>query len=304
MDISISIVNRNTKDLLCQCLKSIYNTDRAGLFGQGVNFEVIVADNGSADGSIEVVRKDFSEVNLITNHSNLFFTVATNQTIKASKGEYILLLNSDTVVKSNSIKKMFDFLENNQEVGAVSCRMFFPDGRIQKNCSAHIRFKTLLFNSTFLGRIFKNIKNGLIAEYLIEEWDRQTSRGTDIIPFSCIMIRMKVFEDIGLFDENLNLYYVENDMCLRMQEKRWKRYYLADGEIIHYERQSVKKEGIKGISKVYLEDTIEFSRKYFGRMNTFLLQIFLFVTNLLLSIVLLRKENIFVRFLTEKNKKK
>jgi len=296
MDISISIISRNTKDFLLECLKSVYNTE------QDVSYEVIVADNGSTDGTREAAAREFPRVNLILNDSNLFFTIPTNQTIKASKGRYILLLNSDTAVKPGSIKKMFDFLEANPGIGAVSCRMYFPDGTIQKNCSSHIKFRTLLLNTTILGKIFRNSREKLVSEYRIEEWDRQTSRKTDIIPFSCIMIRRTLFDDIGLFDENIKLYYLENDMCLRMQEKGWDRYYLAEGEVLHHERQSVKKEGIRGVSGIYLEDTVYFSRKYFGIINTLILRLFLLKTNLLLSIVHLRKENIFVRFLTEKNK--
>src|SRR4030066_856653 len=126
MDLSILIVNWNTKVFLDGCLQSIYSSVK------DISFEVIVVDNNSGDGSAEMVRKTFPETRLIENKENAGFARGNNQADAVSKGKVIGLLNPDTIVYPGTFEKMVDYLNTHEGVGAVSCKFLNPDGSLQR----------------------------------------------------------------------------------------------------------------------------------------------------------------------------
>lgn len=155
MDLTISIVSYNTKIKLQACLESIFQ------YKGKKTFEVIVVDNASEDGSIEMVKSFFPQTALILNSANLFFSCAHNQAFKRAKGKYVLILNSDTLIKNNTFDECLDYFENNSEAGALTCRTTNTDGSFQLNYSEDYRYKLALLNYTFLGKIFPKTKKNI-----------------------------------------------------------------------------------------------------------------------------------------------
>ena len=144
MDVSIIIVSWNTKQLLEQCLYSIYKNS------EGLSCQIIVVDNGSTDGSAEMVKDKFPQVNLIRNMENRGFAAANNQGIKISKGRYVLLLNSDTIILDNAITKTVKFADNHPNVAVVGCKVLNPDMTLQRTCFMFPSTLNMILSTTYL----------------------------------------------------------------------------------------------------------------------------------------------------------
>jgi len=217
-DLSIIIVNWNTKDLLSQCIESIKaHTKRT-------SFEIIVVDNFSSDGSPGMVEESFPDVFLIKNKKNNGFGKANNQGLTKASGKYILFLNSDVVVEENCLDEMFDFMEQNPDVAASSCKLTFPDGTLQHSCRKFPRFKTFFLMLLGLRYFFPNMKT--FREYLTLDWDHSDVKEVDQIMGSFMFMIKDVLDQIGSFDERYWMYFEEVDLCLRIKE--------AGRKIVHY----------------------------------------------------------------------
>jgi len=150
MDVSVIIVSWNTRDILQDCLESVYAQTR------GVSFEVIVVDNASSDGSVEMVRSQLQQVTLVANRDNRGFAAANNQGMQIARGRYILLLNSDTVVLDGAIQKVVAFADQHPEAAVVGCRVLNRDGTLQQSCFKYPSLlNLLLFQNMFLIRILQ-----------------------------------------------------------------------------------------------------------------------------------------------------
>jgi len=227
MILSIIIVNLNTKNLLRDCLSSIYESDLR------TKYEIFVVDNGSKDDSVKMVRANFPNVDVIANEVNLGFSKANNQAIKRCKGKYILLLNPDTVVNINTLEKMVSFMDNNKDIGILGPKIQYPDGNVQLTCARN--FPDLLiefFNVSKLAKIFP--KNKLFGSYLMGYWNHLDSREVNLLSGACMLIKKEVFKDIGLLDESFFMFYDDVDFCYRAKMKGYKIYYYADTSIIHH----------------------------------------------------------------------
>ncbi|MFH1288582.1 MAG: glycosyltransferase family 2 protein [bacterium] len=232
MQLTISIVNWNTKELLQNCLNSIFQNYT------GSDFEVIVIDNNSNDGSFEMLERYFPQVKKIKNKENQGFGKANNQGMAISKGRYILVLNPDIVIRKESIEKMLDFLDNNKDAGAVGAKLINPDGTIQMK-GFYRKFPSLpqiLLFKTVLHRIFIHF-SGITSRYW-EYQDTNSPHEVDQIPGACILVKREVLEKIGGFDEEYFIWYEDVDWCFRMKKTGWKLYYLPDAEITHFGGQS------------------------------------------------------------------
>jgi len=219
MEPSIVIVNYNTKDFLKQCLRLI------------ISHEVIVVDNGSTNGSVEMMREEYSQLKLIVNKKNLGFAKAVNQGIRASQGEYILVLNSDIEVKGNALEKMTEFVKKHPEVGVVGGRLVNPDGRIQGSC----------FHRLTLINAIKEFWLG--QKRAFEKYAPKTGKPTEIdaVVGACMLIPRKVINKVGYFDERYFLYFEDLDYCRRVKKVGFKIFYLPDAEFIHHHGASAKK---------------------------------------------------------------
>ena len=231
--LSIIIVNWNTKLHLKWCLHYVFKRTR------GIDFEVLVVDNGSSDGSIAMVENNFPGVKLIGNKQNLGFAKANNQAIKKAAGKYILLLNSDTKITEQSLVKMVEYLDNNSQVGILGCKLLNPDGSLQPSCR---RFPTLLSQIIILLKLhnyFPNIKT--IKDYYMLDWPHDKIKKVDQVMGACFMVRQEVFTDIGLLDDKYFIWFEEVDFCRRAMEAGWKTHFIPGAQVFHEKGVSFKK---------------------------------------------------------------
>jgi len=225
MDLSIVIVNSNTRELLRDCLKSIYENT------VGIKHEVIVVDNNSADGSTNMVETEFPCVKLIRNTENLGFSKGNNQGFEVSSGRYILMLNSDTRVLDHAVNSTVRFMDEHPEAGAVGCRTVDGEGEPQLT---YERFPTILsemFRTTPLSRLFPHNVAVNRGDYLEVDW----AQG------SFLMLRRAALSEIGMLDEMYSpAYSEETDLCYRLKQAGWQVYYVPDATIVHLGGQTTK----------------------------------------------------------------
>lgn len=260
IDLSIIIVNWNTKELLRDCLNSMYAETKIN------SFEVFVVDNASSDSSARMVELEFPQVNLIKNREDLGFAKASNQAIRKSKGRYILLLGPDTIVFPNTIDKMVIFMNARTDIGALGCKILYPNGAIQPSVGSFptltTQFSTLLYLLLLpLARGFR--KMGVLASHLLYSQDYNDIRGVDSILGACMLVRREVINQVGLLDEQFFMYAEEVDWCYRINQAGWKIYFFPDAKIVHY-GDATTKEFILAF-KWRCESLYKFFKKHYGR---------------------------------------
>ncbi|NIA18435.1 MAG: glycosyltransferase, partial [Actinobacteria bacterium] len=206
------------------CVESVKVSDLTG-----VDYEIIVVDNNSGDGIIADVQKRFKDVDFIQSNRNLGMGGGNNLGIEQSRGEYALILNPDTIVKKDSIKKMYEFLENNNDVGIVGPKLIYPDGRLQYSCFKNWKFLTPLYRRTFLGKLNKKH----IDNFLMKDYDHKSKKEVNWLMGSCLLIRKNVLNKIGLFDKRFFMYFEDTDLCRRAWQSGYKVVYLPEAVVIH-----------------------------------------------------------------------
>jgi len=259
MDLSIIIVNYKERGFLRQCLKGIRRVQPKLLY------EVIVVDNASGDGSIEMVREHFPEVILFPQTVNLGLAKANNIGLRAAVGKYVLIMNTDLSLMSGAIEKMFAFMENHPEVGVVGPRLLNPDRTIQTSC---YRFPTPfvpILRRTPLGRL--PFARRILRQYLMLDWDHDHDRPVEWVLGACMMVRRQAIEEIGLMDEQFFVYFEDVDWCRRFWRRGWKVYYLASAQIVHYhQRMSAESPGLNGVfqklTRIHINSGMKYFRKY------------------------------------------
>lgn len=266
-DLSISIVSFNTRDLLERTTQAAL-ADMDGLEG-----EIIIADNASTDGSQLMVRKRFPSVRLIVNAGNRFFATANNQAVAASRGRYVLILNSDVELRPGTLPALVKYLDTHPNVGAATARVYFPDGRLQLNCARFSSYAQMLLDYTFWGIIQAGRRRRMRDESWYAGWDRLTEREIDVAPDSFLMVRRQAIEAVGGFDERLRLYFTEDDWCWRIKQAGFRIMYVPVGKAVHPESASVIQ--VKPLARrIYFEDMITYASKYFGRWRAWWLWLF------------------------------
>lgn len=224
-DLSIIIVNWNTRGPLLNCLASIFQ--HAG----GLTCGVIVVDNGSRDGSVEAVKEKYPGVKIIANPSNLGFARANNQAIRLTSNPYCLLLNSDAALTPGALKGMIEFMEKNPFAGIAGAKLLNRDGSMQNSFDNIPTLTTELLNKSLLRAIFPqkypNKKSPIAAPLEVES-----------IIGACMLIRRNALNEVGLLDEDYFLFLEETDLCLRMQKAGWKIFYLPQIHVYHLQGQS------------------------------------------------------------------
>jgi GT2 family glycosyltransferase len=224
--LSIVIVNWKTPLLLARCLKSI---EKDSGFSQ---FTLYVVDNNSQDQSVSLLEKDFPYVKLQVNQSNLGFSRACNQVIPKVESEYVLLLNPDTVVEGDAISKLTHFMDAHPDCGAVGPKVLNPDGSLQLACRRSFPSPSAaFFRLTYLSRIFP--KNALFSKYNMTYEDPDACTEVDALSGSCMMVRKKAVDQIGLLDEEIFMFGEDIDWCWRIKEASWKIFYLPDAVVWH-----------------------------------------------------------------------
>ena len=267
MKLSIVIVSWNTCDLLFNCLESICHPPL------DLDFEAIVVDNASNDGSREMVTDRFPEVKLISNSNNPGFAYANNQALRQCSGDLVLLLNADTVVKLGAIETMVNFIESNPDVGIVGARLLNPDGSLQESAYPE---PTL---SREFWRLFHLDKLWYYGTYPMKSWNHNEPRKVDILKGACLLIRSDALEDVGLFDEDYFIYSEEVDLCTRMQNSGWSLYWLPSAEVIHYGGQSTQQVAEEMFVRLY-QGKIQYFRKHNSTQAVTLYKMILFFATL------------------------
>lgn len=230
MDLSVIIVNWNTKKLLEDCLSSVFK------FTNGIKFEVVVVDNGSNDGSREAVKKNYPQVRLITNQENLGFTKANNQGIKIAKGEYVILLNSDAYLIENSLKKLVDFAKEQNNLGAMGPLLLNVDRSTQQSVGFFPNLPQIFYWTTFIDDLpFGQLLNPYHIDH--DSFYRK-NQDVDWVTGAALMVPKSVINKVGALDEKIFMYTEEVEWCWRIKKAGFKILFTPETKIVHIGRGS------------------------------------------------------------------
>ena len=251
MDLSIIIVNWNTRDLLAACLDSL----RAYPF-DGPS-EIWVVDNASSDGSAALVRERYPDVHLIENSRNVGFATANNQALRASTGRYAVLFNSDALAQSGALTALVRFLDDHPAVGAVGPKLINPDGSFQASYAAYPTLLSELALLAGLARLW-------LGPYAPSPRPvaGETSRPVDWVAGAALLVRRAAIEQVGLMDEGYFLYSEETDWCWRLTRGGFPIWYLPHVEIIHQGGASSRQQSARSYGLLYASKLRFFARHY------------------------------------------
>lgn len=197
------------------------------------DFELLVVDNDSGDGSVAMLRRDFPFVATIANQDNVGFARACNQVIPRAKGDYILLLNPDTVVMENAISLMATYMDSNPKCGGAGPKILNPDGTLQLSCRRSFPTPAVaFFRFTYLSMLFPN--HPAFAKYNLTFADPDQEIEVDALSGSCMMVRKTAIDEIGLLDEDIFMYGEEIDWCWRLKQAGWTVNYFPGSTVYHY----------------------------------------------------------------------
>lgn len=231
MTLSIIILSHNVKNLLKKSIESVYSTYKEA------DFQLVVVDNASTDDSSEMIKKEFPKVDLIESKINTGFSAGNNLARKVAKGEVILFLNPDTEVKGNAIKKCLEILITRPELGAVTCKVMLPNGKIDYSCH---RGLPTVWNTfcywTGLSKIFS--KSSIFAGYKATYLNTNESHFIECITGTFLMIKRDVLEKINWWDEDYFWNGEDIELCYRIKKAGYKIWYESTESIIHYKGSS------------------------------------------------------------------
>lgn len=269
MKLSVIIVNYNVKYFLAQCLLSVEKAKKEfeKIYGQDT-IETFVVDNASKDNSCEYVKKHFPEVKLIENKKNTGFSAANNQAIKISKGEYVLLLNPDTVIPEDTFIKIINFADSHPEAGGVGVKMSDGSGNFLPESKRAFPSPAVSFYKIFgLSKLFPKSKR--FGKYHLSYLHKNETNEVDVLAGAFMLIRKSTIEKTGLLDETFFMYGEDIDLSYRITKSGFKNFYFPEVEIIHYKGESTKKSSINYVY-VFYNAMIIFAKKHFKSKNAFL----------------------------------
>lgn len=225
-DISVIIVNLNTRELLDACLASV-ERERSVL-----SLEVIVIDNGSSDGSVGMVESKYPATILLRNSRNQGFARPNNDGLRRARGRHLLLLNSDTVVRPGALGRLLACLESHPDAGACGPRLVYPDGRLQYSAKGFPTLWTHVCDMSGLDRLFPRTALFGSGELRMFDYDRPGT--ADHLMAAAFLVRRETYEKVGPLDERFAIYYNDMDWCYRMVHAGWKIWYVPDALVEHH----------------------------------------------------------------------
>lgn len=256
MDLTISIVNINLKDMLRDCLKSIYENTRE------VDFEVYVVDNASTDDSVEMVRSEFPGVKLILVDTVQGFAANHNQVLRVGLGRYLLILNNDTVVMPGAFDCIVEFMDEHPEAGAVGGKLLNADGSIQSSCwRGFPSISAAFIDAFYLGKLMPS--NKFVQRFEIPLFELNKVLEVDHLSGACLAVRREVLDQVGLLDESYFIFLEETDWCYRIRKAGWKISWIPDAQVVHYGGQTVWRAPEKLIPLGF-KNYYKFYHKYYG----------------------------------------
>lgn len=263
-DLSIIIVNHNTGEFLDDCLRSVFENRCSA------PFEVFVVDNHSGDGSAGLVKTKYPSVRLIENGANVGFSRANNQALRMCRGRLALLLNPDTRVLPGALDALTAFMKDRPDAGAAGARQWLdPDREFQSAAVVKPPTRALLWQEMpILGRLAP--RRRLLEKYWeadLRLWRAEHPVEVEALNGACLMVRMKILEDIGCLDEGYFLFFEDADWCLRMRKGGWKIFFVPQAGIVHYGMRSVMKTG--DAQAIFAASKRRYIRKHMGGLTYF-----------------------------------
>lgn len=293
MDLSVVIVNYNVRYFLEQCLLSVRKA------AADLHCEVFVVDNNSADGSCAMVSGKFPEVMLLRNRANHGFSAACNQAINRSKGQFILLLNPDTVVEEDTFKKCIAFMISHPDAGALGVKMINGNGRLlPESKRAFPTPVAAFFKMTGLSGLFP--KSRYFNRYYLGHLDDSVTAEADIISGAFMFINREAFEKTGPLDERFFMYGEDIDLSYRLIKAGYKNYYYPDVKIIHYKGESTRKSDLNNIMHFY-RAMLVFADKHFKNQGFGLVKFLLRIAILFRGLISLLKNLVRRYFIPAEN---
>ncbi|KPJ59973.1 MAG: hypothetical protein AMJ46_08480 [Latescibacteria bacterium DG_63] len=254
--VSCIVVSHNSREELSECLLKLLESSR------GIPMEVFVVDNASSDGTPEMVKSSFPSVELISNKENLYFTRANNQALAKARGEYVLILNPDTIVEKETLKGMLDFMESHQAAAAASCLFVDSEGNILPTCWP---FRTLTWLVVSREPVVRFLRSSVtLREARMADWDRLSVRRVDVISDAFLMARASALRRVNFYDESFLLYCTEDDLCLRLKREGFDIYHNPSVRVCHLVSRSTLKKPILSILEIQRKDLVEYFRKHHG----------------------------------------
>ena len=255
--LSVIIVNYNVRHFLEQCLLSVRQAIK------GIDAEVFVVDNNSVDGSQAMLREKFPDITLIESKENLGFSRGNNLAIRKAVGEYVLLLNPDTVVEESTFQKCIDFMDDHSDAGALGVKMLDGEGNFLPESKRALPTPWVAFYKIFgLSRIFPKSKK--FGKYHLSYLSKEENHEVEVLSGAFMMMRKECLDKIGLLDETFFMYGEDIDLSYRVILGGYKNYYFSETKIIHYKGESTKKGSLNYV-KVFYNAMIIFARKHFSR---------------------------------------
>lgn len=269
VDLSVVILSWNVRDLLRQCLESILNSQSSSADEAGeatpaglLTTEIIVVDNASTDGSVDMVRAEFPGVRVIVNAVNRGYAGGNNDGIAAAAGRHVLILNPDTLVLGNALPAMVAYADAHSEVGALGPQLLNPDGSVQ---SSRRRFPTLvtaLFESTWLQSL---APRGVLNHYYLLDRADDATQEVDWLTGACLLVRRQVIQQVGGLDERFFMYSEELDWCRRIRQAGWQIVYLPSARVVHYVAKS--SDQVVAQRHIYFQSSkVRYFRKHHGEL--------------------------------------
>lgn len=256
LDVSIIVVSFNTRDLTRACLQSI--SDHC----QALNYEVIVVDNASADGSSEMVTREFPEIRLLANSENLGFARANNQAFEIATGRFLLLLNPDAEVRENTVQACLEFAETRPDAGAIGCRAHSETGEQQSTLFRHLRPHFVLINTFVPNRL--TVKSKLLGRARYVGLDLDQVQEVEVVAGCFMLVRREVLEQVGGMDGEFFMYAEESEWCFRMRQAGFKNLYFPGAAILHYGGRSAE-QSIPQMTENLCRGQLLFIQKTQGR---------------------------------------
>lgn len=264
VDITVSIVNWNTKEELSECINSVLQQDGT------VSFEVIVVDNASTDGSVDHIKAQFGDkITLIENSANLGFGAAHNIAIQRSRGRYVLLLNPDgRMLEPDVLSKMVGYMDAHDDIGMMGPKILNPDNSLQYSARHFPNMAAGLFRHTVFGKLFPN--NRFVREYLMTDWKHDQVTDVDWLSGSALVARKKMIDSIGMLDERFFMYCEDVDWCRRAHIGGWRVVYYPMTSVSHRIGAASDKNP-EAMIKQHHRSMLRYFLKYDGRTPRVLL---------------------------------
>ncbi|MDI6803209.1 MAG: glycosyltransferase family 2 protein [Bacteroidota bacterium] len=268
IDVSIIVINYNTCDLLRDCLQSVVRVSTPK--------EIIVIDNASTDGSVQMVKIEFPEVLLHVNNKNERFAKPNNTAMKIAKGRYYFLLNSDATIFPDTLDVLLNYMETHPDVGICAPQLIYPDGSIQPSCRGFITLWTHFCDMLVLDRIFP--KSKIFAKSEMTYFDHRSDKEVDHVMAAAILIKREAVVGAGMFDENLSINYNDLDLSYRIKQKGWKIVFFPEAQVIHHHSKTTKMMNTQ--FELFLElysNVFYYFKKHYGKYSVVLYKLFMII---------------------------